>query len=50
MSKIIISKEHGNDVADMRTAYCETLMAMAKANDNIFFILKKLLSYSILQQ
>ena len=35
MSKIIISKEHGNDVADMRTAYCETLMAMAKANDNI---------------
>ncbi|MDO4544976.1 MAG: transketolase C-terminal domain-containing protein [Bacillota bacterium] len=35
MGKVILSKEHGKDVADMRTAYCEEMVGMAEQDDRI---------------
>lgn len=35
MSKVILAKEHGTDVSDMRTAYCASMMEMAESDDRI---------------
>lgn len=35
MSKVILSKERGKDVSDMRTAYCASMMEMAEKDDRI---------------
>ncbi len=35
MDQIILAKENGKDVSDMRTAYCETMMEMAERDDRI---------------
>ncbi len=35
MTNIILSKEHGNDVANMRDAYCQTLIKMAREDPRI---------------
>ncbi|MBQ7796667.1 MAG: transketolase family protein [Lachnospiraceae bacterium] len=35
MSKIILSKERGKDVSDMRTAYCEAMIEMAENDERI---------------
>lgn len=35
MTKVILANEHGNDVSDMRTAYCEALMQLAGQDDRI---------------
>ncbi|MDD2979722.1 MAG: transketolase C-terminal domain-containing protein [Hespellia sp.] len=35
MSKIILSKEHGKDVTDMRTAYSESMITMAEKDERI---------------
>ena len=35
MSKITIAKDHGNDVKDMRSAYCESMLDLAKKDDRI---------------
>ena len=35
MTKVVLSSEHGKDVSDMRTAYCEALMALAEKDDRI---------------
>ncbi len=35
MSNVILSKEHGKDVSDMRTAYCESMLELAAKDDRI---------------
>ena len=35
MGKVILAKERGNDVSDMRTAYCESMMDLAAKDDRI---------------
>lgn len=35
MSNVILSKEHGKDVSDMRTAYCESMLDLASKDDRI---------------
>lgn len=35
MTKVILANEHGKDVSDMRTAYCEALMQLAGQDDRI---------------
>ena len=30
MDKVILAKERGTDVSDMRTAYCDTLLELAE--------------------
>lgn len=35
MSRIILAKEHGKDVSDMRAAYCESMLALAQENERI---------------
>lgn len=35
MNKVILSNEHGNDVMDMRDAYCQSMMELAAQNTKI---------------
>ena len=35
MDKVILAKENGTDVSDMRTAYCDTLLELAEKDERI---------------
>ena len=44
MDQVILAKENGNDVSDMRTAYCEAMVELAEKDSRIVAVDADLMS------